>query len=105
MRSLTLAGLAKKILAGIFNRQPRHSKHESFRLPGPGIINYLLDSYGVLRYNCWVIAKHPSFFKMVENADVFHCPTDAWLDRFSPGIHEHQLSMKQILFLENIRIL
>ncbi|MUG92799.1 hypothetical protein F7734_10185 [Scytonema sp. UIC 10036] len=84
------------------------SLHEEykFKIPGAGMIYLASLDFGIELSESWLIApESEDNDKLAVNAKLGGLmPSDIWLNRFKPGMHEiRQITVPQIEFLEGYR--
>ena len=78
----------------------------TFRKPQPGMLNAAIKMSGFKEQKSkyWFIGDRPEDEEGAMRAGVNFMPAEIWLNRFRPGVHEMNISRKQVEFLEGIEL-
>ncbi|WP_099068907.1 HAD hydrolase-like protein [Nostoc linckia] len=76
--------------------------YQSFRKPGAGMLQKAAHDLELSLENSWMVGDRPEDEQCAINAGINFCPADVWRDRFRPGMFAHQVTSKQLRFLEGI---
>ncbi|WP_445634621.1 D,D-heptose 1,7-bisphosphate phosphatase [Nostoc sp. DSM 114161] len=79
---------------------------DSYRKPGIGMIQYVRNGYCEISdkiEDCYFVGDRPQDDEQCAiNARIDFCPANVWRDRFRPGMFTHQVTPKQLKFLEGV---
>lgn len=72
----------------------------SFRKPGPGMLNFLMQFYGFSPSQTWFVGDRPEDEQAAESAGTQFMAADIVRARYLPGFSELQVNIEQLEFLE-----
>ncbi|UYD38967.1 HAD hydrolase-like protein [Tolypothrix sp. PCC 7601] len=99
--------------------QPVHNPNNvySFRKPGTGMLRLAIEKLTQQHENdfinrcwiseddeCWMVGDRKEDKEAADNLGINYLAADIWRSRFLPGIHEFNLSPREIQFLEGIKL-